>query len=60
MSEDMVAKMVDTKNVITVTVVENPDGSFIYSSKHSLAPQLDTDTMFKVHRETLPDTGRDI
>jgi len=52
MPEDMVAKMVDTKNVITVTVVESPDGSFNYSSKHSLAPQLSFQSHYKIGETT--------
>jgi len=52
MPEDMVAKMVDTKNEVSVTVIENPDGSFSYSSKHSLTPELNFSSTYKIGETT--------
>ena len=56
MPEDMVAKMVDTKNEVSVTVIENPDGSFSYSSKHSLTPELNFSSSYKVENNNIIDT----
>ena len=53
MPEDMVAKMVDTKNEVSVTVIENPDGSFSYSSKHSLTPELNFSSTYKVENNNI-------
>ena len=56
MPEDMVAKMVDTKNEVSVTVIENPDGIFSYSSKHSLTPELNCSSTYKVENNDIIDT----
>jgi len=46
--EDMVAKMVDPKNEVSVTVIENPDGSFSYTSKYSLSPEWNFSSSYKI------------
>ena len=48
MPEDMIKKMMNSKNEITLTMVENADGSFTSSSEQSLCPELNQTTTFKV------------
>merc|ERR1712212_1437934 len=52
MPNDIVAKMVDPKNEVSVTVIENPDGSFCYTSKHSLTPELNFSSTYKIGETT--------
>ena len=56
MPNDIVAKMVDPKNEVRVTVIENPDGSFSYTSKHSLTPELNFSSTYKVWDDNIKDT----
>ena len=48
MPEDMIKKMMNSKNEITLTMVENADGSFTSSSEQSMCPELNQTTTFKV------------
>merc|ERR1711915_939239 len=48
MPEDLIKKMMNSKNEITLTMVENADGSFTSSSEQSLCPELNQTTTFKL------------
>merc|ERR1712156_323062 len=48
MPEDMIKKMMNSKNEITLTMVENADGSFTSSSEQSMCPELNQTTTFKL------------
>merc|ERR1711915_153282 len=48
MPEDLIKKMMNSKNEITLTMVENADGSFTSSSDQSLCPELNQTTTFKL------------
>merc|ERR1712002_515873 len=52
MTEDMLKKMLDPKNVITMTVVENKDGSFTSGTTQSLAPEFNHSSTFKIGETT--------
>jgi len=52
MTEDMLKKMLDPKNVITMTVVENSDGSFTSGTTQSLAPEFNHSSTFKIGETT--------
>ena len=56
MPEDMVAKMVDPKNEVSVTVIENPDGSFSYTSKYSLSPEWNFSSSYKAENNSTKET----
>merc|ERR1712179_764682 len=52
MTEEMLKKMLDPKNVITMTVVENKDGSFTSGTTQSLAPEFNHSSTFKIGETT--------
>jgi len=52
MTEEMLKKMLDPKNVITMTVVENSDGSFTSGTTQSLAPEFNHSSTFKIGETT--------
>jgi len=52
MTEEMLKKMLDPKNIITMTVVENKDGSFTSGTTQSLAPEFNHSSTFKIGETT--------
>merc|ERR1712088_739117 len=52
MTEEMLKKMLDPKNIINMTVVENKDGSFTSGTTQSLAPEFNHSSTFKIGETT--------
>merc|ERR1712212_1363339 len=52
MTEDMLKRMLDPQNKMTITMVENSDGSFTSTTTHSLATEFNTCHTFKIGETT--------
>lgn len=50
--EDMCKKLLDPKNKVTVTCIENADGSFTMSTDHSIVPEINNTNTFKIGETT--------
>jgi len=52
MTEDMCKKMLSHSNVMTYTLNENRNGSFTYINEHSIAPEFNSTTTYKIGERT--------